>query len=436
MERMRNGQAFHSMWWNWAISAAMPTLIITLSLFVDSSWLPVASFAAMMVLYGIVRSRRYSNQAACSLVPFVMSRVMFWSGLIMLVIDQVSHRGFADQWFELYNPDVPYIPVLVTAPVTVVVTLWMKLRGNNFPFCVDCRARFGTPAERGFIGRIYTQEGRAQVDFLFVRAMVLTVVCTGYYFLFYINVNLNSPDKFFFVWLPVILYLLSLVFMGTRYTSLWNYYEQELAGNNVRRPDSSTLRYLILDQERIYLTEPDNKMSPLARGLDTPATVTLQKRADVPLYEARQYFRNLQGNNDFEIRTMYRSEDAGGDSNVFHYIVNVAVASIVESGLLRGRWYTLPEVERLLNADKLAPVLAAEIHRLYTITMTWKTYDRTGRRLYKIKNYRPTFRMKNIQQWDVDFNDSHWLRVAENNQDRPFYSLRRFWRRYVNGVKE
>ena len=96
----------------------------------------------------------------------------------------------------------------------------------------------------------------------------------------------------------------------------------------------------------------------------------------------------------------------------------------------------MPELERLLNGDSLAPLMAAEIHRLYTVTMAWKTYDRLGRRLYKIKNYRPTFRLRDIQNWDVDFNDSQWLRVAVNNQDRPFYSLKRFWRRYVNGVRE
>ena len=61
--------------------------------------------------------------------------------------------------------------------------------------------------------------------------------------------------------------------------------------------------------------------------------------------------------------------------------------------------------------------------------MAWKTYDRDGRRLYPIKNYRPTFRFRDFKTWDVDYNDLHWLDVATNNEDKPFYRLRRFWRK-------
>lgn len=436
INRMRTGQAIASMWRSWALSIGARALLLLLSLAMPYEWLPVVAFALEVLLFLMVRANREASLPTCFLTPFVMTRILFWSAVVMTVISILGAHGVLARWFELVNPEVPYIPILILGPISVIVTGWAVWRRNDFGFCVDCRMRHGTPAERGFLGKLFSQEGRYQVRFLLGLSIVITVTSWLYYAFVYINVNLNRPDKFFFVWLPLIFYVVSLVYMAMRYFTIWSYYDQELAVSNVRRPDTTLLRYIILDHERICLTEPDATLSPMARGYDTPATVTLPRRDNVPVYEARGYFREMVGSDGFAIRFMYRSTDAGGDSNVFHYLVNVADPSQVENGPLHGRWVTIPELERLLNNDMLAPMMAAEIHRLYTVTMAWKTYDRRGRRLYKIKNYRPTFRLRDIQNWEVDFNDSQWLRVAVNNQDRPFYSLKRFWRRYINGVKE
>lgn len=100
-----------------------------------------------------------------------------------------------------------------------------------------------------------------------------------------------------------------------------------------------------------------------------------------------------------------------------------------QSAFSKGKWYNFSRLERMLNNRELSPMLAAEIHRLYTITMAWKTYDYEGRRLYKVKNYRPLFRLKGICDWDVDFNSSHWMNVARFNEDKPFFRLRRLFRK-------
>lgn len=100
----------------------------------------------------------------------------------------------------------------------------------------------------------------------------------------------------------------------------------------------------------------------------------------------------------------------------------------MEKSALRGRWYNLSQVERLLHNRELTPMLASEIHRLHTITMAWKTYDAEGRRLYKVKNYHPIFRLDGICDWDVDFNSPKWLDVARLNEDKRFFRLRKLWR--------
>ena len=105
------------------------------------------------------------------------------------------------------------------------------------------------------------------------------------------------------------------------------------------------------------------------------------------------------------------------------------------SGLsLPGEWYTQNELRDMVDNRRLAPLLMSEIDRLYTVIMAFKTYDSNGRRLYDIKHYKPSFRLRDIANLIVDYNDPQWLYVAKDNEDKPFYNFKRFWRRYVRGI--
>ena len=66
--------------------------------------------------------------------------------------------------------------------------------------------------------------------------------------------------------------------------------------------------------------------------------------------------------------------------------------------------------------------------------MAWKMYDVNGKRLYNIKNYRPTFRIDDIKNCEVDFNDIRWLFVSGNNEDRRCFNLRKIWYKYICGI--
>ena len=57
-------------------------------------------------------------------------------------------------------------------------------------------------------------------------SLLLSVVDWGYYLVHYVNVNLNRADLFFFLWLPLAMYVLSLIYLGGRYYSMWIYYCQ------------------------------------------------------------------------------------------------------------------------------------------------------------------------------------------------------------------
>ena len=117
------------------------------------------------------------------------------------------------------------------------------------------------------------------------------------------------------------------------------------------------------------------------------------------------------------------------ERNTFHYICCPNSSDVLEESGFKGKWYNQSQIERMLHNRELTPMLAAEIHRLYTVTMAWKTYDADGNRLYKVKNYHPLFRLNGICDWDVDFNSPLWLEVSRFNEDKPLFRFRRMLRR-------
>lgn len=437
--RMANGYGIFSLWLNWVMGVGALGLIIFMSPLISKLWLPLVAFTLEFLLFTLVRRNREARIPVCYLIPFIVTRALFWSASIMVIIN-ILHIWILDGIFDpgLINPEIPFISTLIISPVTFALTAMAIWKGQRLAYCVDCRIRHGNAVERGFLGNIFTQEGNYQVRMLFWLSALLTITGWGYYSVFYINVNLNLPDRFFFVWMPVILYLLSFLYLGARYLSLWTYYCQNVEGSVIRHGSSTLLRYIVMCGDYIFLNIPDtNKdLNPGEERIDTPAHIYIPHRTRMSEYDAEFYFKGFSDIKECTIRFMYLNPNFDTDCNIYHYATLVEDRELVEQSRLEGKWFTMPQIERMLNENKLAPALGAEINRIYTMTMAWKTYDRTGRRLYNIKNYKPTFRLRDFKDWDIDLNDPVWLFVSINNEDRPFYRIRRFWRKYINGIGE
>ncbi|MDE7376517.1 MAG: hypothetical protein K2N16_06690, partial [Muribaculaceae bacterium] len=163
---------------------------------------------------------------------------------------------------------------------------------------------------------------------------------------------------------------------------------------------------------------------------DTSASYEMDLAEKVTDDEARKIFASLSGTSAFKIRHLFDTSTT--KSNAFHFAA--FIDDDIEATNLEGEWFNLYQIDMMLKAGTIARPFAYEIHRVYTMTMAWKSYDRNGNRLYPIKNYKPTFRISDFKDWDVDYSDMHWMMVAENNADRPFFKLHRFWNRYVTGA--
>ena len=126
----------------------------------------------------MVRRNRVSQLPVCYLLPFICSRVLFWSAVVMTIINffhinDTLFASFIDN--GNVNPDIPFISILVVAPVTLMVTYWAYKRGHNMSYCVDCIFRNGPAAERGFLGKLFSQEGQYQIRFLLFLSIIIVM---------------------------------------------------------------------------------------------------------------------------------------------------------------------------------------------------------------------------------------------------------------------
>lgn len=435
-DQRRQTHALFSLWREWVVACGAPMVVMLFSVWVPALWLPLVTFILTALLIYAIKASKQSEMMSCNLTIYVMYRVMLYSGIIMLALAFLVKHEVLEQWFGAYNRVHAYIPELVIAPVTFLMGQYVLIRHLNLSFCKDCVARMGQNVDQGFLGRMFRQEGRFQQKVLTYMFLALTVEGYLYYWLVYYNGYYNVTDKLAFVWLPIIVYLASVIYMGLRYFMLWMYYGQDRQGGDVDHTGVTRLRYIIVNDDRIYLApEDENRYGDEdVVKYDTPAVYTFQRREKIMPPEAKGYFVRLTKIHDFAMRFMYESRTVGGATNVIHFIVDVKNPAELAESSLKGEWYSLERVNEFLHQRLLSEKFAAELNRLYHITMAWKTYDRNGIRRYREKHYRPAFRMRDIHNPDVDYNDKQWLYVARMNEDKPFFRVRRWWDRVINGV--
>lgn len=435
-----NSFGIYSLWRYWALSLGSITSLMLLSLWVPKLWLPLVAFLLESLLFMLIKTNNNAKVPVCALMLFIATRVLLWSTFIMLLINTYYLFIIEPIHFEegLANRDIPYITLLVVSPVTLEMSLWAYFRHVRLAFCVDCQIRNGVAAERGFLGAIFSKESRYQIKLLIMLSSFMTIVGWGYYFIYYSNVNINSPDRFFFIWTPMLIYILSLVYMGIRYVSIDAYYRNNAQNGPLRHGASSMIRYMIVCGDKLFLKLPDES-DELESGeptrADTPATIYIPKRQRLTDYDVEYYFKGLSGLSRAELKFLYRNDNYYADSNIYHYVCRVEQMDVIDNSRLKGQWFTMNQIDYLINTNRMAPLMRSEIMRLFTIAITSKTYNRQGHRLYKIKNYKPSIGLLDLFSSDVDYSDNVWLYVSKNNEDQPFFRLKRMWRKYVKGYE-
>lgn len=414
------------MWRNWAVSYGALTLPLVLSLFISLSWLP---FVALFGVYALATLRKSGSLSACSVLTGIAIRTLVISAIIMIVINIMCTDWLIPTVWRLhvYNSEIPFIVCLIISPFTVFfcgMSLWLGLGTSS---CRECQRRNGFYAGDNMAATLYYREARYQTTLLMCLSAVMGAVEYWYYFTRYINANFNEPDRFFFIYMPMVVCALSLLILRGRYESMTMLCEA-LVNATGGRHTGTIVRYLVFNDDDLLLQQSDDKL------WDTPVEGRIERKSAMGDHEARLLFTELSGIDKFELRYCFTNRAFASDTNIIHYAVFVDGDKNINADDKK-LWFNSYMLDSVLAAGTLSSVLANELYRIHTITMAWKTYDRNGRRLYPIKHYRPTFRLRDLKAWTVDYDDESWFDVANRNEDRRFYRTRQLWERLTSLLK-
>lgn len=433
--------AIFGLWRNWAVAVGLLTVLAVCAPLVPRPWLAplnIVFFLALQWLHSVLRK---SDVPSCSRLIQEVSAVILITAVFVIAIHFFARgEGLYEITGQPFLADSPLIAILVTAPVATIVALAFLLRRGEPLVCEKCKLRYGSVIEYGFIGSVFRRELAYQTRLLFALSLLLSITEWGYYMAQYINTNLNRADLFFFVWMPMVIYALSLVYLGGRYYSLWVYYCHNDEEGIISKPGTSTLRYLILNEDKLFVNMVDTGMKfsngARVKKFDTPAVAHTSYTENENIHNAIQQFQQVTGIRNAQIKLAYLSPDNVTYQNVFHYFAFLPDSEAVLDSKIEGEWLTWGHLRQMANQQLLSHYLLSELNRVYQVAMAWKTYDERGRRLYSIKHYRPTFRLRDIKNWEVDFNDPHWLAIAKNNQDKFWYPVRRLFNKRMRTGSE
>lgn len=437
MSKLRNRltlKSIDSLWINWALSAGSLALTVLLGLFVTKLWLPAFVIGFALLLTWRIAAMRESDYQVCNILPYITVRILLVTAAVMVAINLYYMKFIDPQEYLLgrANKNIPYITILVLAPVASIISIWGYVMRHRISFCHMCTVEHGTPHERGFLGKVFDIETRYQLRLLILMYLIVMVYTWIYYVTTYNNVNMNPSDKYYYIGLPVVLYVLSLLYLAMRYFRLYIFYRENVVGDASSAELTTILRYILVCDDYVYL----KKEGEDGKFADTPAMMHIPYRERMTPYDAAINFSLLSGiNGNVDIKFLYENSNNHADSNIFHYLCVIPSRMEVDNSRLSGGWFSQGQLESMHANGELSGLLMSEIHRVYTVMMAKKTYDKLGYRLYNIKHYKPSFRLRELELVDGDFDDPMWLLIAKDNEDKPFFKLRKFWRKHVRGYE-
>lgn len=416
-------------WGNWAFSMGMICILVLVSPWISREMLPVVA-VGMAVALGIRIYSKRRERFRANAVPYIAAITLVLDSIVMWLFNLMAE--FTDL-YELagkpVNEELPFVVLLLVSPSLAIVSMvfyYRRLRRRRY-----LKTSWGRSVSNHVL-RIVWHESRYNVKTLIVLSMVISLVSWGYCIMSFSSDSFSRHDMFIFVQLPLILYVVSLVALVFRCLSVMAYYNQREAAGWVGKDSETVIRYIVLSGDLIYLAERTLSVKGgEARFFDTPLRLKhpfVESLSDARAVAIFKRFTGIEA--DVRLRFLYKDEDGGLQGNVFHFIVKLDDAAAVEDSSIRnGEWMTLAQLRHVDHEHRLSAELSQELVHIYTVGMMFKTYDRDGKRLYNIRHYRPTFKLADMFDWDVDFSDMRWFKVAKLNADKPFFTIRNWMRK-------
>ena len=426
-------KGIYALWREWLYSFGALWLVVLLSYFIPKTILPVFVLLLSYLLKRYITPLRNLRVLRCVRITSLTASALTCSAFVMVICLIVVYTSWFGWLFrsELFNPQIPYVSDLIIFTLTMLISGFAVLTRDRSRACRNCKMGMGYTPQDSFAGNLFHAEAIFQMKLMCALSALVATVSWTYYFLLYNNVNYNGADHYVFFFIPTIVFITSLFYTGARYRSLID----TLRHNTTQTQNStSLLRFIILhgDDMLLQTTQPADRYE--YNQADTPAVVNIPYTTTVSDETATREFEKISGleSGQFRMRRVYHNVSIDGHSDIFHYVVTLDADKPVPENLkLNGEWASPKIQQSLLTYNGLKRALLTDLGHIYTITMAWKTYDERGYRRYPVKNYRPTFRLADIVDWDLDYTDPVWLTVAGNNQDHRMFHVRRILRKLV-----
>ncbi|MDE6085151.1 MAG: hypothetical protein K2G40_01955, partial [Muribaculaceae bacterium] len=238
-------------WRQWTFSLGLIMILVALSPFVSRFFIPYVAFAFAFIL-GVRVYLDHSKPNRGLALPYICTITLLLTGVLITafnITDRIT--GIYELAGHPFNEEMPQIVQLAVAPMLAVTSGLFMLRrlgrGKSY------RTKSGQSV-MSLVQRIVWQETRYQTRLLFWITTVISIADWTYCVYSFSSVSLNKPDRFFFIWMPMIVYFLSLIYIGFRCFSVWALYSQANPDSLIGASRSSIIRYLIVHENSLYLS--------------------------------------------------------------------------------------------------------------------------------------------------------------------------------------
>ena len=313
--RKVNAVQLYLFWRNLAVSLLVFVATIAFSQMLPPFLSSVVSLVCAGVLYSMMYTNKIYHNSSCMIIVYAFFLILMTYTFFTITLNLLFYLRIVDtSWnFILFEID-PFLPSLVLIPIGTIVLAYIYLRSGKLALCTDCKISRGDMYSRGKLGFILNQEAKYQLRNLLSLFFSLSLIMWTYYLLFYININVNSRDKYVFIWLAVICFIIDEIYFIFRY---YNLYMDLMENDEVLNEEdlesiSNTiyLRVYIISGNSVYVN-PDTPAldNPEKNVIDTPFFFK------VPEYEidnnekVSEYVGNMIGYENGELKPFFKQRN-------------------------------------------------------------------------------------------------------------------------------
>ncbi len=430
----------YMLWKNLAVALAIMIGVVVFTRWLPFFLAPAVALLGAVMLYTQLYNNRARGEQSCMIMTLTIFYCLVVYTFVSIIVNVLYAWGLIMVPGEFIFLNHPYLPNLYLMPISFVIALVMYLRRGHLNLCQECNSKYGSTVERGVYGSILKHETAFQLKNLMFLFGTVAIILWVYYLREYVSINQNDRDWYVFAWISIIAFFLDELYFAARYYNLYldlKESDEIITPEELRDMTAKTyLRLYVICGNKVYVDDHSTDPTmPFREVMDTPFE-TRRTVNGIPASEVKNVARKMTGR-DGELRFFFGRKLASlANHSILRYFYFLDDSEGCPLKLnSEGRWMDFDEIKKLYAATPgdVSNIFISDLTRLVTIVLTEKTYDEHGNRKSRLKSYKPTFSLKDVQDCDIDFQDDKWLKVASFNAGTPFFHLKK-WLKTLSGA--